>query len=76
MLQAGRSRVRFPIKSLAFSANLILTSSLYPWESTEPLAETITTNLPWGEGDKARPGCQRHRHLYADYLENMGASTL
>jgi hypothetical protein len=31
MLQAGKSRVRFPMRSLNFSIDLILPPSLRPW---------------------------------------------
>jgi hypothetical protein len=43
-------------------------------ESTEPLTEMSTRNLP---GGKERPVCKADnlRHLWADCLENVGAST-
>jgi hypothetical protein len=41
MLQAGRSRVRFPMRSLALG-------------STQPLTEMSTRNLPGGKGRPAR----------------------
>jgi hypothetical protein len=43
--------------------------------STQPLTEISTRNRP---GGKRRPGHKAdnpHRHLWADCLENMGAST-
>jgi hypothetical protein len=53
MLQAGRSRVRFPMRSLDFSIDLIFPAALYPG-STEPQTEISTRNLPGGKGRPAR----------------------
>jgi hypothetical protein len=49
MLQAGRLRVPFPIRSLDCSIDLTLSVAL---GSTEPLTEMSTRNLP---GGKRRP---------------------
>jgi hypothetical protein len=43
--------------------------------STPPVTEMSTRNLSGGKG---RPACTAdnfHRHLWADYSENVGAST-
>jgi hypothetical protein len=53
MLQAERSRVGFPIKSMIFFFNLPSPSSLtMALGLTQPLIETSTRNVP---GGKARP---------------------
>jgi hypothetical protein len=52
MLQAGRSGVRFPIRSLNSSNYLILPAALWPWSRPGLLIEMNTGNLP---GDKERP---------------------
>jgi hypothetical protein len=51
MLQAGRSQVRFRMRSLDFSIDLIRTMAL---GSTQPLTEMSTRNLPGGKGRSAR----------------------
>jgi hypothetical protein len=68
MLEAGRSRVRFLMTSLEFSINLILPAALCPWIRIHPLTEMTTRNLPGGKG-------WPHRHLWAECLENVAAST-
>jgi hypothetical protein len=52
MLQAERSRVRFLMRSLDFSVELILSSRSRAMGSTQPLTEMSTKNIP---GDKGRP---------------------
>jgi hypothetical protein len=43
-LQAGRSRVQFPIGSLGFFIDLILPAALGPWDRLR----VSTRELPWG----------------------------
>jgi hypothetical protein len=54
MLKAGRPRVRFPMRSLDFSTELILLLVLWPLGLTQPLTETSTGDLPGGKGRPAR----------------------
>jgi hypothetical protein len=54
MLQAGKSPVRVPMKSLDFSVQLIFPAALWAWGSTQPLAEISTRNLPGVKGQPAR----------------------
>jgi hypothetical protein len=54
MLQAGRSRIRFPMKSLDFSVNLILPAVLWPWGRLGLLTEMSTRYLSGGKGRPAR----------------------
>jgi hypothetical protein len=48
MLQAGRSRVRFPMRSLDFSIVLILPAAPWPQGSTQLLTEMSIRNLTGG----------------------------
>jgi hypothetical protein len=54
MLQAGRSRVRFPIKSVDLFNLPNLSSLTMALGSTQPLTEMSTRNLPGGNGGLAR----------------------
>jgi hypothetical protein len=49
MLQAGKSRVRFPMRSLDFSVHLILPAAM-ALGSTQFLTDMSTRNLPGGKG--------------------------
>jgi hypothetical protein len=51
MLQAGRSRILFPMRSFNFSIDLNLPAAL---GSTQPLTEMSTRNLPGGVKDGRR----------------------
>jgi hypothetical protein len=54
MLQAGRSRVRFPMRSLDLSVDLILPAALWAGVGgTQPLTEMRSTVLPGGKGRPA-----------------------
>jgi hypothetical protein len=54
MLQAGRSRVRFPMRLLKVSVHLILPAALWALGPTQPLTEMSTRNLPGGKKRTAR----------------------
>jgi hypothetical protein len=49
MLQARRLRVRFPMRSLDFSIDLIIPATLGPGLN-QPLAEISMRSLPGGKG--------------------------
>jgi hypothetical protein len=54
MLQARRSLVRFPMRSLDFFSGPHPSSRTKALGSTEPLAEMSTRNLPGCKGQPAR----------------------
>jgi hypothetical protein len=71
MLQAGRSRVRFPMRSLGFFDLPNPSSHTMALGSTRLLTEISTGNLPGGKGRPMRKGWQPHPHLWASCLEKM-----
>jgi hypothetical protein len=72
MLQAWRSWVRFPMRSLGFSVDLILPATIWPRGSTKPVTEMSTRNL-LGVKDGWRVRLATSP-LLTDCLENVGAS--
>jgi hypothetical protein len=54
MLQAGRLRVRSPMRLYDFSSYLILLAILWALGSTQPLSEMSTRNVSGGKGRPVR----------------------
>jgi hypothetical protein len=75
MLEAGSSRVRFPMSLLNFFNVPNPSSPTITLEVTDPLTEMSTRNLRGGLNRVGAYGWQLHRYLWADCLENVGSST-
>jgi hypothetical protein len=75
MLQAGRSRVRFPMRSLDFFNWPNPSSRTVSLGLTQPLTEMSIRNLPGGKGRSARKPDNFTAIWGVDCLENVGAST-
>jgi hypothetical protein len=74
-LQAGRSWVRIPMRSLDFFNWPNPSSRTMALGSTQPLTEMSTRNLPGGKRVAGTCGWHPQDHLWAVWLENVGAST-
>jgi hypothetical protein len=74
MLQVGRSSVRVPDKVDFFNLHNPSSRTMV-LGLTQPLTEMSTRNLRGGKKRPARRADQPCRHLWADCLENVGAST-
>jgi hypothetical protein len=75
-LQTGRSQVLFRMRSLDFSKLPNPSSLTVALGSTQPLTGMNTGNISGGKGWPANAwDWQAHHHLWADCLENVGAST-
>jgi hypothetical protein len=71
MLQAARSRVPFPKRSLDFSLDLILPAALCLWGRLSLQQERVPgISLRVKRGRRVR--LTIHRYLWADCLENVG----
>jgi hypothetical protein len=70
MLQAGKSRVRFPLMSLDFSVDLMLPSALWTWDQPSLLREMSTRNIPGGKWRPARKA-DNHAAIYEPIIWKM-----
>jgi hypothetical protein len=70
MLQAGRSRVRVPMRWIFFFNLPIPSSRTMALGSTQPLGIFVER-----KEQPARKAWQPYRHLWADCLDNVGSST-
>ena len=70
-LQAGRSRVRFPVVSLEFFINIILPTALWSWGRLSLQQKWIPGIF---SGEWRRPVCRAY-HLHVPIFWNLRAST-
>jgi hypothetical protein len=74
MLQVGRWWVRFPMRSLDFSIDLMFPAAIWPRGSTQPLTEMGTRDLPGRKGRPARK-VDNLTAICVPTVQNVGAST-
>jgi hypothetical protein len=75
ILQFGRPRVRIQTRSLDFfSIYHILPPSTMALGCTQPLTETSTRNFPGEYCAAGEKDWRTHRHLWDDFLGNVGSS--
>jgi hypothetical protein len=75
MLQAGKSRVWIPLRSVDISVDLILLVTLCALGSTQTPTEWSTRNLPRVRGGRPERNADDLTTMCADCLDNVGSLT-